>query len=48
MQAALAARCLPVLVRSGNGARSEKSAREIGVDLVFDDLAAATDWLLRR
>lgn len=48
MQAALAANCLPVLVRTGNGARSEESAREIGVNLVFDDLAAATDWLLRR
>ena len=48
MQAALAARCLPVLVRTGNGARSENSAREMGVDLVFDDLAAATDWLFDR
>jgi D-glycero-D-manno-heptose 1,7-bisphosphate phosphatase len=48
MQAALAARCLPVLVRTGNGASSENSAREIGVNLVFDDLAAATDWLLRQ
>jgi D-glycero-D-manno-heptose 1,7-bisphosphate phosphatase len=48
MQAALAARCLPVLVRTGNGSSSEGSVRAIGVDLIFDDLAAATDWLLRR
>ena len=48
MQAALAARCLPILVRTGNGANSESSARAIGVDLIFDDLAAATDWLLRQ
>ncbi len=48
MQAALAAHCLPVLVRTGNGASSEADARAIGVDQIFDDLAAATDWLLHR
>jgi D-glycero-D-manno-heptose 1,7-bisphosphate phosphatase len=48
MQAAVAAHCLPVLVRTGNGANAEIPARSIGVDLVFDDLAAATDWLLDR
>lgn len=48
MQAALAARCVPVLVRTGKGADAEPSARAIGVDRVFDDLASATDWLLVR
>ena len=48
MQAAMAAHCRPVLVRTGNGANSESSARAIGVSLIFDDLAAATDWLLDR
>jgi D-glycero-D-manno-heptose 1,7-bisphosphate phosphatase len=48
MQAALTARCIPILVRTGNGAASEANARAIGVDLVFDHLAAATDWLLDR
>jgi D-glycero-D-manno-heptose 1,7-bisphosphate phosphatase len=48
MQAALAVHCLPVLVRTGNGANSESDARAIGVDQIFDDLAAATDWLLHR
>lgn len=48
MQAALAAHCLPVLVRTGNGAKAEIPARAIGVDLIFDDLATATDWLLDR
>jgi len=48
MEAALAACCVPVLVRTGNGATCEATARSIGVDLVFDDLAAATAWLLDR
>src|SRR4030095_3382150 len=48
MQAAVAAQCRPVLVRTGNGAKSESSARAMGVNLIFDDLAAATDWLLDR
>jgi len=48
MQAAVAAHCLPVLVRTGNGAKSESTARAIGVNLIFDDLAAATNWLLDR
>ena len=48
MQAALAARCAPVLVRTGNGTDAEPGARAIGVDRIFDDLATATDWLLDR
>ena len=47
-EAALAAGCVPILVRTGHGARSESQARALGVQLVFDDLAAATDWLLTR
>jgi len=46
-QAALAAGCAPILVRTGNGIRSESDARALGIDLIFDDLGAATDWLLR-
>ena len=48
MQAALAAHCRPVLVRTGNGDKAEVPARAMGIDLIFDDLAAATDWLLDR
>jgi len=47
-EAALAAGCAPILVRTGHGARSEGQVRALGIDLVFDDLAAATDWLLRQ
>jgi D-glycero-D-manno-heptose 1,7-bisphosphate phosphatase len=47
-EAAIAAGCAPILVRTGHGSRSEAQARAIGVDLVFDDLAAATNWLLRE
>jgi D-glycero-D-manno-heptose 1,7-bisphosphate phosphatase len=47
-QAALAAGCTPILVRTGNGVQSETDARALGVDLVFDDLAGAADWLLRQ
>jgi D-glycero-D-manno-heptose 1,7-bisphosphate phosphatase len=48
MQAALAAGCTPVLVRTGHGADSESSARTMGVDRVFDDLAKAASWLVDR
>lgn len=48
MQAAVAHGCTPVLVRTGNGHRDEPAARALGVNRVFEDLAAATDWLLRR
>ena len=46
--AALAAGCTSILVRTGHGAQSEASVRKIGIELVFDDLAAAADWLLRQ
>lgn len=46
MQAALAHGCTPILVRTGNGRRDEPAARALGVNTVFDDLAAAADWLL--
>jgi len=46
--AALAAGCAPILVRTGHGAQSEESVRKLGIELVFDDLAAAVDWLLRQ
>jgi D-glycero-D-manno-heptose 1,7-bisphosphate phosphatase len=46
VEAALAARCQPVLVRTGNGARAEAAARSMGVRDVFADLAAAVSWLL--
>jgi len=46
MEAALAAGCLPVLVRTGNGANTEAVARTLGVVRVFDDLSSAVDWLL--
>jgi D-glycero-D-manno-heptose 1,7-bisphosphate phosphatase len=47
-EAALAAGCAPILVRTGHGAHSEAQVRALGVNLVFDDLAAAADWLLQR
>ena len=47
-QAALAAGCTPILVRTGHGAGCEDAARSLGVDLVFDDLPDAVEWLLRR
>ena len=46
MQAALTYGCIPVLVRTGNGQRDEPAAQTLGVKTVFDDLAAAADWLL--
>jgi D-glycero-D-manno-heptose 1,7-bisphosphate phosphatase len=48
VQAAFAAGCTPILVRTGNGARCEADARSLGVELVFDDLPAAVDWLLHQ
>jgi D-glycero-D-manno-heptose 1,7-bisphosphate phosphatase len=48
VKAAIAARCLPVLVRTGNGASTEAAARALGVVRVFDDLSLAVDWLLTR
>lgn len=47
VQAALAAGCTPVLVRTGNGTAAEREARGLGVELVFDDLDAAADWLVQ-
>ena len=46
MVAAIAARCMPVLVRTGNGSVAEPDARAIGVERVFDNLDAAVEWLL--
>ncbi|NJN51054.1 MAG: D-glycero-beta-D-manno-heptose 1,7-bisphosphate 7-phosphatase [Gammaproteobacteria bacterium] len=46
VQAAIAAACMPVLVRTGHGARAEGAARGLGVDAIFDDLDAATDALV--
>ncbi len=46
LQAALAARCLPILVRSGNGQRAETCAARLGIANVFDDLSGAVDWIL--
>jgi len=40
VQAALAAGCRPVLVRTGNGSSAEGRVRAAGVDEIFDDLAA--------
>ena len=40
MQAARAAGCRAVLVRTGNGARDEAAARNAGVAEVHDDLAS--------
>lgn len=48
IQAAISARCLPVLVRTGHGAEVESHARDAGVQYVFDDLATATDWMIDR
>jgi D-glycero-D-manno-heptose 1,7-bisphosphate phosphatase len=45
VEAALAAGCEPVLVRTGNGHASERDARCLGVTRVFDDLRRVADWL---
>jgi D-glycero-D-manno-heptose 1,7-bisphosphate phosphatase len=46
VEAALAAGCVPVLVRTGNGARDEAAARKLGISHVFADLASAVTWML--
>lgn len=46
MQAAIAAGCRPVLVRTGGGAAAEPAARALGVDWVADDLAAVARELI--
>lgn len=47
VQAARAAGALPVLVRTGNGVATEADhADELAGVAVFDDLAAAVEWLL--
>jgi D-glycero-D-manno-heptose 1,7-bisphosphate phosphatase len=48
IEAGLAAGCRCILVRSGNGARSEGAVRSLGVNAVFDDLRAAVDALLEE
>lgn len=50
LQAGLAKGCVPVLVRTGKGAQSEAklSAEGLSNTLVFDDLAAFTDYLLNK
>ena len=45
MEAAFAAGCDPILVRTGNGAGVEAEARALGVRLVYDDLAAAAEGI---
>ena len=45
MDAALAAGCEPILVRTGYGAEAETGARAAGVCHVYDDLAAAARGL---
>jgi len=46
--AARAAGCAAVLVRTGYGAAEENTLVGLEPDAVFDDLAAATPWLLSR
>jgi len=46
VEAALAAGCRPVLVRSAGGAAVEAEARQLGVDWIEDDLAAVARTLL--
>lgn len=43
LEAAIAAGCEPVLVRTGNGADCERAAGELGVSRVHDSLAAFAD-----
>lgn len=47
IEAAHAAGCRPVLVRTGSGAAAEIQARGLGVDWVEDDLAAVAVSLLK-
>jgi D-glycero-D-manno-heptose 1,7-bisphosphate phosphatase len=46
LEAAEAAGCLPVLVRTGNGARLADAGEHSRAAMVFRDLAEAADWLL--
>ena len=46
LEAARAAKCVPILVRTGKGAQIETRARERGYDRIFDDLRNAVDWVL--
>ena len=46
MQAAIAANCQPILVRTGNGAMNEEPVRALGINEIHDNLESATDWLL--
>ncbi len=41
-QAAIAAKCLPILVRTGNGISDEKAARDIGLKRTYDNLLKAS------
>lgn len=48
LEAGLIKGCKPVLVRTGKGAKSErKLTPELGEVLVFDDLAAFADYILK-
>ena len=46
MQAALAAGCTPILVRTGNGASHEKEARRLGVKKIHNNLGEAVAALM--
>jgi D-glycero-D-manno-heptose 1,7-bisphosphate phosphatase len=49
VEAALAAGCQPILVRTGRGASVADAAGQRWPDLpIFDDLAAAASWILTR
>lgn len=49
LQAAVAVNARPLLVRTGNGHETETRLAGAGIDaLVFDDLAAASEWLIDR
>lgn len=50
LQAGQTHRCLPILVRTGKGGRSEAelAATDLKDALVVDDLAAAVDWILEH
>jgi D-glycero-D-manno-heptose 1,7-bisphosphate phosphatase len=46
VEAARAAGCRAILVRTGNGTADESAARRLGVVAVYDDLRAAADALI--
>lgn len=50
LQAGLVHHCLPILVRTGKGRRTEADLASTPLKdaLVVDDLAAAADWILER